>query len=241
MKQEATIQTRKKPQTQINLREVLLVCGILAPLLFVGTDILAGTLYPGYNFISRSISELSAIGAPTRPLVLTLNLTADVLMIAFGVVVWLLAGPKRSLRIMAGLIVGNAVVSLVASVFFPMHLGEAASASSNIMGVILGAVSVVFFLLAIGFGAAAYRNWFRFYSIGILLAFLVLAILRLSGALGVPAGQSVSLVGVQERTMVYNYLLWVLVLAITLLQTKEGQEATPVALPDRGSEERAAS
>ena len=53
---------------------LLLMCGIAAALVFVVMNVLAGSLWgvlsPGhsYNYVSQSISELSAIGAPTRAL-----------------------------------------------------------------------------------------------------------------------------------------------------------------------------
>lgn len=199
----------------------LLVCGILSSLVYVGTDILAGMLWEGYSFVSQSVSELSAVGAPTRTLVVPLYLAYDVLLIAFALGVWVLAGRNRAQRVTALMVIGNAVIALVVVIFFPIHLGEAMSTFPNTMNVILMGVSVLCYLLAMGFGAAAYKNWFRFYSIGTLLTYLVLAVFRLLTASQIPAGESVSLVGIQERTMIYGYLLWVLVLAIVLLRAKK--------------------
>jgi hypothetical protein len=54
------------------LNTVLLVCGVLAPFAYVGTDIVAGLLYPGYSFTAHAPSELFAIGAPTSRLVVPL-------------------------------------------------------------------------------------------------------------------------------------------------------------------------
>jgi len=48
------------------VRKVLLFCGILAPLLRVATDVLAAMWYPGYSYIDQTMSQLAAIGAPTR-------------------------------------------------------------------------------------------------------------------------------------------------------------------------------
>ena len=76
------------------LRRGLLTCGILASLLWAGTDILAGTLWEGYSFTSQSIGDLSAVGSPTRLFVFPLNLMYDVLMIATGLRVWRLADRK---------------------------------------------------------------------------------------------------------------------------------------------------
>ena len=199
----------------------LLVCGILSSLLYVGTDILAGMLWEGYNFASQSASELSAFGASTRSLVLPLELTADVLLIAFALGVWVSAGRNRALRVTAGLLAANAVTALVAVAFFPMHPGEAVSTFDNTMNVVLMGVSVLFLLGAMVFGAAAYKNWFRFYSIGTFLVFLVEDILATLGAPQAIAGQPGPLVGIQERTMIYGCLLWVVVLAIVLLRAKK--------------------
>jgi len=202
------------------VQKVLLVCGVLASLLKVGTDILAGTLWEGYSFTSRSISDLSAIGAPTRPLVVPLDLMADALLIAFALGVWALAGRNRALRITAVMLFGNAAFLLIGA-FFPVRLGEALSTFANTMNTILIGVSVLFLLLAIGFGAAAYRNWFRLYSIGTFLIFLVEDVWATWGSPFVLAGQRGPLVGVQERTMLFGYLLWVVVLAIFLMRAEK--------------------
>ena len=69
-------------------QKVLLTCGILAALLSLGTDLLAGKLIKGYSFSVQSMSELGAAGSPTRPVVIALTLLTSVLMIAFGVGVW---------------------------------------------------------------------------------------------------------------------------------------------------------
>src|SRR5215207_4083209 len=96
----------QKIKTASTLRRVLLICGILASLIYVATDILAGKLWEGYSFTSQAISELSAIGAPTRPLVVTLGIIYDVLLIAFGLFVWILAGQRRrALRLIGILLV----------------------------------------------------------------------------------------------------------------------------------------
>jgi hypothetical protein len=48
------------------LRKILLVCGILAALLYVGSDILAAMRWEGYSYTAQTVSELRAVGAPTR-------------------------------------------------------------------------------------------------------------------------------------------------------------------------------
>jgi hypothetical protein len=48
--------------------KLLLACGILSPLLFVAMNVFVPRLFDGYSLASQTVSELSAIGAPTRPL-----------------------------------------------------------------------------------------------------------------------------------------------------------------------------
>src|SRR5689334_14795101 len=48
------------------VRKVLLGCGVLSSILYVGCDVYAWTQYPGYSPVSHAFSELLAEGAPTR-------------------------------------------------------------------------------------------------------------------------------------------------------------------------------
>jgi hypothetical protein len=57
----------------------LLACGVLSSLLYVATDALGAMRREGYSYVSQTVSELSAIGAPTRPLVGALFLAYSVL------------------------------------------------------------------------------------------------------------------------------------------------------------------
>ena len=48
------------------LRKLLLTCGVLSSLLYVAMTVFVATQWKSYNSASQTISELSAIGAPTR-------------------------------------------------------------------------------------------------------------------------------------------------------------------------------
>jgi hypothetical protein len=197
------------------LQKILLVCGIIAPLFHLGTDWLAGKLLKGYSFAAQSMSDLSAAGSPTRPLVVWLTLAASLFMIAFGVGVWRVADPAVLPRIVAGLVIGNAVAGLIAATFFPNSFGERPTFGSP--GVIIMFLSVLFFVLAMIFGAMAFSGWLRVLSIAIPASYVVLAVFRFATAAKSSAVESTALMGVQERTMGYSYLVWVIALAIYLL------------------------
>ena len=196
------------------MQRALLLCGILAPLVNLGTDWLAGKLLKGYNRAAQSMTELSAAGSPTRSLVVPLTLVAAVLMLAFGIGVWRLYGRALLPRVVAGLVIGNAIAGLVATLLFPPRFGERPTFGSP--GVILMFLSVVFFVLAMIFGAFAFGGWFRIISIAIPASYILLAVLRFATA-APAAGTAQLLVGAQERTMAYSFLLWVMALAVHLL------------------------
>lgn len=74
------------------MTRVLLLGGILSPLLYALADALAGMRWESYSFRDQTISELGAVGAPSRPLFSILLILVYVLLVAFGVGVWRLAG-----------------------------------------------------------------------------------------------------------------------------------------------------
>ena len=66
------------------LRKVLLACGILSSLLYAAMTAMIAMQWQGYDSASQTISELSAIGAPTRSVWSAWGAVYTVLVIAFG-------------------------------------------------------------------------------------------------------------------------------------------------------------
>ncbi len=143
-----------------------------------------------------------------------------VLLIAFGLGVWRSAGRNRALRVTGGLWIGIGLVGL-AWTPFPMHLGEPLISLANTLHSIFAGIQVLLTLLTIGFGAVAYRNWFRFYSIGTILTLLTAGVVSFGLAAAEGGITSPRWFGLIERINVYGYLLWVAVLSIVLLRTKK--------------------
>lgn len=208
------------------LRKVLLVCGLVASLLYVGATVVGALQWNGdYDWTTRSVSELFALDAPSRPLVATAFLVYGGLMIAFGVGVWMSAGHQRSLRILASLLVGYALIGLTGPLFFSMHTmvrggGVQAMQASDVMHIILTATMVLLILVSIGVGATAFGTPFRLFSIGTILVVLVFGALA-----GLQSGQMAAnlptpWMGVEERLNIFAYMLWVVVLAICLLRAQ---------------------
>jgi hypothetical protein len=209
------------PARHATIRKALLVCGIVASLLYVTATILGAMRYPGYHFTSHTVSELFAIDAPSKSLVDPLLVAYSILWIAFGVGVWLSAGRTLALRMAAAGLIGKEVEGVVVQLFFPMHQRGVAVTSNDSMHGVLTYVGVVSFLLAMGFGAMAFGKRFRIYSIGTLLVCLVFAVLTGLEIPRIVADQPTPWAGAWERITIFGYLLWGVVLAIGLLRAPD--------------------
>jgi hypothetical protein len=204
---------------QSELRNALLICGIISSLLYVVATILGAMQWQGYSAVSQAVSELIGIGAPSAPLVIPLFLLYSILIYAFGLGVWLSAGQKRVLRIAAVLIVAKEVLGLAATIFFPVHMRGVPGTFTETMHLIFTGVGVLLCMFpAIGFGAAAFGKGFRLYSIVTMLVFLVFGILAGMYSPNLTANLPTPWLGVLERINIFGYLLWIMVLAIKLLR-----------------------
>lgn len=196
-------------------RKALLICGIAAALVIIAINLLPGALWPGYDFLTQSISELRAIGSPTRALAYPLVILFGVLMTAFGICLWLVGRGNGALRVTAVLLLGYSLLGMADAIFFPMRVGASVALRENNLYSTPMALSVLCIVAAMGAGALAFRNWFRFYSLGTLAAFATLTLLSLF-VFPKLAAEPVVRVGLQERSMMFFNLLWVLLLALAL-------------------------
>lgn len=80
-------------------------------------------------------------------------------------------------------------------------------------------LSMVGYVLAVLFGAAASIGCFRFWSIGIPASYTLITLLRVGTVASSHSQKAIFLIKAQERTIAYSFLLWVMVLAIRLLQS----------------------
>ena len=192
----------------------LLLCGFLGPLLQLVMDRLAGRKIVGYDFSAHSMSELGALGSPVRSTVVAVSVVATVLMVTFSVGVWQSAGSGVAPRAVAVLIAANALLALLATLAFPPRFGVRPVFASP--GVLIMALSVLCLVLAMIAGAFAFDGWLRVLSVGIPVGWLALGALRFAIAAR-SATEDAVMVGAQERTMEYSYLIWVMALALYLL------------------------
>ncbi len=203
------------------VRKVLLALGIVGPLFYVATDILVALQWEGYSYTDQTVSELFAIDAPTRALAVPLMLTYGMLAIAFGLGVWISAGEKRALRIVAVGLIGKEVLGSLATLFAPIHLREALAAgegsATDAWHGILTFGGALCYLLAMGFGATAFGKRFRLYSIATMLILVVFGVMTGLDQPQLEANLPTPWMGLWERIDIFATMLWIAVLAIALL------------------------
>lgn len=200
----------------------LLVCGILSSLLYVVANLLGAMRWKGYSSTSQAISELMAIDAPSRPIVVPIFLAYDVLMIAFALGVWKSAGANRALRTVAGLLLAYGVIGSV-GLFAPMHQRGMKGTLTDTLHILATVALVSLILVMIGFGARAFGKVFRVYSIVTILLLLVFGVLASLNGPRLAANLPTPWLGITERINVGAFLLWVVVLAFVVLARRNKQ------------------
>lgn len=208
------------------LQTTLLASGILSSLLYVAATIVGAALWQGrYSAVSQAISELSAVGAPSRPVMVVLNVAYALLAIAFGVGVRRAAGRNRALRITGLVLVVYGATCLLGPAV-PMHMRGAATSATDTLHIVMTAVDVGLILLALGFGGRALGRRFRWYSTA--TALVVLAFGAWTGVYGPNIAKDLPTpwMGVLERVCIFTFLLWVAVLSVVVMgATRRGGEA----------------
>lgn len=211
-------------------QKALLACGIVAPLVYLASDVIAGMRWEGYSFRDQTISELNAIGAPTRALTIALGLAGYTFLVAFGVGVWRAGALNRRLRVVGGALVALGVLSLWAVPFASMHVREAEESLTDTLHLLGGAIVGPLLLVVIVLGASAFGKRYRVYSIATILVVLAFAAWMGMDGAAITDNLATPWVGVKERIWVYAYQLWLVIFAIALLRTHLA------AVADRGEE-----
>lgn len=198
------------------MRRMLTLAGIASALVYVGADIAAASLYPGYSFLDQAVSELFAIGAPTAWLVVPLFSISSLLLFVFSVGVWMSAGRDLWQRTMALSFFGSGIIGLLLWTLFPMHMRGSARTFTDTMHLILAINPFV--LLSLVAGGVSFANGFRVYSIATIIVLSALAIPAFLYAPDIAANRPTPLLGIAERSAQYAFLLWQCALALRLLR-----------------------
>ena len=202
------------------IRKFFLVGGIVSSIWYIAMNIIVPANWPAYTIASQTVSELSAVGAPTRILWVLLSIPYTLLSIGFGWGVWKSGSTNHRLRIVGGLLLAYSVLG-IAWPFAPMHLRETLAAGggtfTDTAHISLGAITEVLFLLALIFAEFAFGKTFRMYSVVTLLTLILFGALTFSEAPGIAENQPTPFIGIWERVNIGVFLLWVIILSVELL------------------------
>jgi hypothetical protein len=208
-------------------RKALLVCGILSSLLYLTMVVFVPMLWDGYSTFSQSVSELSAIDAPTRPIWVLLGAVYTLLVIAFGWGVWSSAGRTWTLRVVGGLLIAHAIFALA---WPPMHQRAVLAANggtlTDTLHLVWAMVVILLMMLEIGFGAASFGKRFRLFSLATMVALVGFGGLTGLAAPEVQSNLPTPWTGVWQRINIAAYLSWMIVLAVTLLRGRDAALST---------------
>jgi len=206
------------------VRKAFIFCGILSSLLYVAMNIFIPMAFNGYDSAAQTVSELSALGVPTRALWVTLGILYTLLIVAFGsAIIW--SAPRNShLRNTGWLILAYGFISLFWPLA-PMHQREALAAGqgslTDTMHIVLAIITVCLMMAAISFGAMSFGKQFRRYSIATILVLIFFGTLTFTNANKLEANLPTPGMGIWERVSIGAYLLWIIVLGILILAAQE--------------------
>ncbi len=200
------------------MQRFLLFCGVASPLLYAFADAWTGLRWEAYSFRDQTISELGAIGAPSRPLFAALLVVVYALLLAFGLGVRRSAGRRPRVRSVGTLVIVLAVLALTAGQAAAMRPRGTPQGLAGAMHLGEGAVAMLLLLLAMGLASTAFGARFRRYTWATIALVLALGGWTARAAGIVEAGGPTPWLGVQERVWWYGYQLWFAVLALTVLR-----------------------
>jgi hypothetical protein len=197
-----------------SFNKFLLTCGVISSLWYVAINVIVPTHFDGYEISSQAVSELSAIGSPTRLLWVTLAAIYIVLLGLFALGILMSAGKnKRIYRL--GAILG---LYCVLNVYWPpMHLRGNETSLTDLLHIVWTVLSIGLMTAMMINGMKIDGKAFRFYTFSTLALFAVFGVLTGIEAPKVATDLSTPLLGIWERVLITLYLAWISVLAIILL------------------------
>jgi hypothetical protein len=207
------------------MKKLLLLSGVGAAIIYLGTVVLGGLLRPGYSHLSMAISELVANGAPNRTLLSSLFLSYNVLTSLFGI--GLLLQMKSQLQ---GQVTGSVgslalvtvgMAGVLMEVVFPQEPGGTATTFAGTMHFVMAGVASLGTMVAILTLAFWFKNvpelkgYAAFSTISVTVVFV-------SGGLTAAAMANHSLLfGLIERITILTFILWMFIIGRKMAQREE--------------------
>ena len=202
-------------------RKLLLGCGVASTAVYLAMDIVGSMWWEGYSYIDQTISELAAIGAPSRIIAVTLGTAYNLLLIPFAAGI---AAASRRNTMLRGTAAGFSGVALagIAAAFFPIQQrGQGVWTINETMHITLTAITVLCIVLAMVFGASAGGPNFFLYSMASASVMLLAGALTGLNGGNLAANLPTPWMGVMERISIFSFLAWVATLSVMLLRARD--------------------
>jgi hypothetical protein len=202
---------------------ILLACGVASSILYVVVDVIASLRYDGYHYADQEVSELLATGAPSRNLMLVLNVIPyNLLVISFAGGIWIMFKHRRAGRLTAILLTAYALTGAAGGGIFNMDRREViAAGDASWRSVMHIPATIVMSLFVMGAMVAASRLLdarFRYYSYGTIATLLIFGALTSTQAGQMESDKPTPWMGIEERVNIYALMLWVAVLSVALMR-----------------------
>lgn len=204
------------------LRKILVICGLIAPVLYIATAIVGAACRPDdYSHIVNAISELISNGAPNKAILDIVFNIYNALLLAFAIGAYsALKNMPRISRISMGILIGIQILSFSWG-FFPMDpLGAEATFAGTMHNILGGVVALATIIMPLLMGLGVRRlDGFKHYAVYSLISSAIIFVSGLTGV--ILAGQGFHLFGLFERITIGSYEIWILVTALRLLKVNE--------------------
>jgi hypothetical protein len=199
------------------IHRALLWCGIGSSVLYVLMNVFIPLGFAGYSYADYTVSELSAVGAPTRTVWVIFAMFYILTFAGFGWSVLRSAGNNNRLRILGVLILAYCVVNIY---WPPMHPRGSETSLTDTLHLVWAGVAVLFMMAMMGVGATTFNQTFRVYTISSMILLVLFGALVSSQAPNIPLNLPTPGLGAVERVMISIFLLWVVILSFVLLKRK---------------------
>ena len=197
-------------------RRFLVICGVIAPLLFVFTAILGGAIRPGYSHLSDTVSELFSPGSPNKPLLDALHTVFALLLVLFGIgVLKFVQQSKQPTRlgiIGAFLFIVMGLFSVTTATIFPQDAWGAPPTFAGEMHILLSGVVGLLSLLSICLMGIWFNQANIFPGFGTYSFITIGAVVLSTGFFVANVGSPI--MGLTERITILIGLLWTFILAL---------------------------
>lgn len=200
------------------------IFGVISLLSYTAMVVFSPLAYPGYDWLSMAVSDLSADGAPSQALAEQLNALFGPcgIVSVMAVCVAVRRFGRKAFRLGIYFFAAMEWITVVGYKMFPLSQGEDMAAFQNIMHIVVTALVVLFSVVSLVLIAIGGRKTIPSLSIWAVVCFAAMLI----GAIGTGVMPK-AVFGLFERFSTFSAVIFNAVLGVYLLKDKfEKQEFT---------------